>query len=184
LQCCGSGSALILGLLDPDPNWACGSGSRRANITRKSEEISCFEIRMSVRREEDFSFSLDFFSGVLNITKLQFLINNLFSYIFFYKFWSSKPWIRIHALTKNVRSGSEIPIYHGSRIRIFFHSSSGSRGQNSTGSQIRIRHTGKIKSRIRICITGHMRCYDFVCRTITSIAYSFKLLLNIRKSIT
>jgi hypothetical protein len=42
-QCFRSGSANF-GRLDPDLHWECGSGSRRAEMTEQSEEISCLEV--------------------------------------------------------------------------------------------------------------------------------------------
>jgi hypothetical protein len=75
----------------------CGSGSRRAKMThrhrKKLTNLIFLSGGWSLLRAEGFSCSLD-------ISKQKFLIKKkikqFFSCIFTFRFWSSKPWIRIH----------------------------------------------------------------------------------------
>jgi hypothetical protein len=56
-QCYGSGSAWIrihFARLDPDSCWECGSGSRKAKMTAKSEEIHVLNCWMFFKDEDFF----------------------------------------------------------------------------------------------------------------------------------
>jgi hypothetical protein len=94
-QCCLSGFARVLihfGRLEPypDAHLEYGSGSRRANMTHKSEENSSFEML-------HVFICLDVLYGGLGISEMQFLIKNLncISAVNFSNFWSPKPWVWI-----------------------------------------------------------------------------------------
>ncbi len=102
-QCCGSGTGF-----NGVPLSVCGSGSKREKITHKHRKKLInfiWSAGCSLFRAEGFSCSLD-------ISKLQFLKKKKykrkhFFCIFFFSFWSSKPWIRIGSgFTWNARSGS------------------------------------------------------------------------------
>jgi hypothetical protein len=96
----GSGSGLdpySIGPVDPDPYSESGSGSRRAKITHKSRKNSCFEVLDGLFCELQ-ACNLDILYRGLGIGKLQFLIKKkliYFQLLFFFNFWSLKPWIPI-----------------------------------------------------------------------------------------
>ncbi len=93
-QCCQVPAVLRIririhfGQVDPDPHWEYGSGSRRAQITHKSEEtLKFWSARCSRLRDEDSCWSLDVLYGGLGISKMQFLKKNLvFSYVNVFQF--------------------------------------------------------------------------------------------------
>jgi hypothetical protein len=68
-------------LLDPDPQFECGSGPRRAKMTHKNRKKSRIFMFLctgcSLVKAEGFSCSLGVLYGGLRISKLQFLIKKI-----------------------------------------------------------------------------------------------------------
>jgi hypothetical protein len=76
---------------------AAESGSRRAEITHKSEEVSSYEVLGVLLRDADFSCNVDVLCGGQSISELQFFFikNICFPAVNFFQFSSPNPWIRI-----------------------------------------------------------------------------------------
>jgi hypothetical protein len=70
-------------------------GKNYPQTLKKLIKFICLSAECSVLRAEGFFFSFE-------ISTLQFLMKNkkIFSCIFFFSFWSSKPWIRIRIHVK------------------------------------------------------------------------------------
>ncbi len=91
--------------LVPNKFWSysqCGSGSRRAKVTQKtekSEEILCFVKVLNVLLWRLKAFSLfNVLHVCLRIKKIA-IFDQKISAVILYNFWSSKPWTRISKLS-------------------------------------------------------------------------------------